>query len=198
MDSQEVARLLGALDLIPAKLSVLLVVLLTTGCRLSEARQMRPAHVNLMTGAWLQPHTKNGKPHTTYLPVQARDAIALLPHSEDFIFDGQPGQCYSLNGAGKAWQAVRPLLGLQDVHLHDFRRTFATHLYEATHDDFLVKRCLNHTNPSVTAIYVRISQDKVGQAIQAQADRFFALMAGPVPVALPAPAQEELAPVAFC
>ena len=94
-------------------LSVLLVVLLTTGCRLSEARQMQPQHVNLSTGAWLQPKTKNGKPHTTYLPTQAREAIALLPHSEDFIFDGLPGQCWSLNGAGKAWQSsARPMLGL--------------------------------------------------------------------------------------
>jgi integrase len=196
MTSQEVALLLHTLDLLPAKLGVLLVVLLTTGCRLSEARQMQPQHVNLSTGAWLQPKTKNGKPHTTYLSTQAREAIALLPHSEDYIFDGLLGQCYSLNGAGKAWQAVRPMLGLQDVHLHDFRHTFATHLSMATKDDFLVKRCLNHTNPSVTAIYVRISQEEVAAAMQAQADRFWALQAGPV--ALQSPAQEELAPVAFC
>jgi integrase len=90
------------------------------------------------------------------------------------------------------------MLGLQDVHLHDFRRTFATHLYMATKGEFLVKRCLNHTNPSVTAIYVRISYEEVSQAMQGQADRFFALMAGSVPLALPAPAQEALAPVAFC
>jgi integrase len=121
MSSQEVARLLDALNLLPAKLSVLLVVLLTTGCRLSEARQMQPVHVNLSTGAWLQPRTKNGKPHTTYPSTQAREAMALLPHSEQWIFDGVLGQCYSLNGAGKAWKTVRPVLGLTDVHLHDFR-----------------------------------------------------------------------------
>jgi hypothetical protein len=68
----------------------------------------------------------------------------------------------------------------------------------ATHDDFLVKRCLNHTNPSVTAIYVRISQEEVATAVQAQADRFLALMAGPVPVALPALTQGELSALAFC
>jgi integrase len=198
LSSLEVGLLLNALDLLPAKLSVLLVVLLTTGCRLSEARTMQPDHVNLSTGAWLQPKTKNGKPHTTYLSRQAREAIGQLPHSEAYIFDGVAGSCYSLNAAGKAWQAVRSMLGLQDVHLHDFRRTFATHLYMATHDEFLVKRCLNHTNPSVTAIYVRISPEEVARAIQTQADRFFALMAGPVPPALPAPSQGALAPLAFC
>ena len=159
---------------------------------------MRPEEINLTTGAWLQPKTKNGKPHTTYLPRQGREALAQLPHSHDYYFDGQVGQCYSLTGAEKAWQKARGMLGLQDVRLHDFRRTFATHLYMATKDDFLVKRCLYHTNPSVTAIYVRISQEEVAAAMQAQADRFWALQAGPVTVALPAPAQEELAPVAFC
>ena len=105
MSSQEVATLLGALDLVPAKLSVLLVVLLTTGCRLSEARQMQPQHVNLSTGAWLQPKTKNGKPHTTYLPTQAREAIALLPHSDAFIFDGRT---LVLNGPGKRGRRCAP------------------------------------------------------------------------------------------
>jgi hypothetical protein len=65
----------------------------------------------------------------------------------------------------------------------------------ATHDDFLVKRCLNHTNPSVTAIYVRISQEEVARAIQAQADRFFALMAAPVPVMRPALTHGDSIPV---
>jgi hypothetical protein len=60
--------------------------------------------------------------------------------------------------------------------------------WSATKDEFLVKRCLNHTNPSVTAIYVRISQEEVARAIQAQADPFFALMAGPV--VLPALTQD--------
>ena len=49
----------------------------------------------------------------------------------------------------------------------------------ATKDDFLVKRCLNHANPSVTAIYVRTSQEEVAAALQGQADRFWALQAGP-------------------
>lgn len=182
----------------PPKLSTLLVVLLTTGCRLSEARRMQPQDVNVSTGAWLQPKTKNGKPHTTYLSVQAREAIAQLPHSPQYVFDGIPGQCYSLNGAEKAWQAARPMLGHQDVRLHDFRRTFATHLYLATKDDFLVKRCLNHTNPSVTAIYVRISQEEVAKALHGQADRFWALQAAPVPLALPPPEQRAVQPLAFC
>lgn len=61
-----------------------------------------------------------------------------------------------------------------------------------------VKRCINHVNPSVTAIYVRTSEEEVAAVMQRQADRFFALVSGPVPVALPVLAQGALAALAFC
>ena len=176
MSAQEVGTVLSVMDLIPPKNGALLTVLLTTGCRLSEALRMAPQHINMQTGLWLQPHTKNGKPHHSYLPTQAREAMVQLPHSPEFIFDGvADGRHYSINGAEKVWWKIREALGLDDVRLHDFRRTLASHLYLATKDDYLVKRCINHVNTSVTAIYVRISHDEVAQALQAQADRFFAL-----------------------
>jgi integrase len=101
-------------------------------------------------------------------------------------------------GSGKDLAPGARVLGLHDVRLHDFRRTLSTHLYRATKDEYLVKRCINHVNPSVTAIYVRITQEVVAKALQAQADRFWALTVKPAPVAIPAPAQGALAPLAFC
>ncbi len=44
----------------------------------------------------------------------------------------------------------------------------------------------------MTAIYVRISHEEVAKAMQGQADRFWALQAAPVPLALPALTQGEL------
>lgn len=175
MTAAEVMGLLSARPMMRPKLSALLLVLLTTGCRLSEALRIEPEHVDFITGYWIQPRTKNHKPHVTYLPTQARAALAELPHGEDYVFEGTYQATFSVVGAEKAWGKVRPFLGLADVRLHDFRRTLATHLYNATTNEYLVKRCINHHNPSVTAIYVRISNEAVAQALQAQADRFFAL-----------------------
>jgi hypothetical protein len=66
------------------------------------------------------------------------------------------------------------------VRLHDFRRTLSSHLYRATKDDYLVKRCINHVNTSITAIYVRIPYEDVAKALQAQAERFYAVKEGAV------------------
>ena len=183
MTSQEVKLLLGCLDMVQhEKLVVLLLVLLTTGCRLSEATHMKREHLNINTGAWWQPTTKNGRPHTTYIPLQVRQEIAKLPSKGEYIFAGAYEHCWSRAGVEKTWRQVRSALGLQDVRLHDFRRTLASHLYRHTKDEYLVKRCINHVNKSVTAIYVRISAEEVAAALQAQADRFFALNAAPAPV----------------
>ena len=83
MTTEEIHRLLAHLDTVPDKLRAILLVLLLTGCRLSEARTMQWQHVNLDTGAWNQPHTKNGRTPTTYLPTQARAALAQIPRTSD-------------------------------------------------------------------------------------------------------------------
>ena len=176
MTSLEVGLLLNALDTTLPKHSALAEVLLTTGCRLSEALRMAPPDVDLDTGKWLQRQTKNGKSHVTYLPRQVCATLRQLTHSERYFFDGAYGHHLSRAGAEKSWWRLRADLRLTDVRLHDFRRTFATHLYRATKDEYLVKRCINHMNKSVTAIYVRISDEEVAKALQAQADRFYALI----------------------
>jgi hypothetical protein len=63
-------------------------------------------------------------------------------------------------------------------------RTFASHLYAFTKDEYLVKRCINHRKQSTTAIYIRVTYQEVEAAIQAQADRFCSTV--PRPEVLPA------------
>jgi integrase len=45
MTSQEIALLLNTLDMLPQKISTILLVLLLTGCRLGEAREMQWVHL---------------------------------------------------------------------------------------------------------------------------------------------------------
>jgi integrase len=175
LTSPEIALIVNCLDMLYPKFATLLTVLLTTGCRMGEARQMRFEHVDFASGRWIQPKTKSGRPHLTYLPTQAREALKQLTVKGPYFFEGQYEHCLSRPAIDKTWQKTRGSMGLKDVRIHDFRRTFSTHLYRATKDEYLVKRCINHVNPNITAVYVRISFEEVAAAMQAQADRFFAL-----------------------
>jgi integrase len=189
MSQEEVSRIVRALPRLQPKLAALVCVLLTTGCRLSEPLRMQWTEVEFSSGRWFQPYTKNKKPHITFISTQARRLIQALPHETPWIFQGIIDQHYSVSGVEYCWNLIRRELRLTDVRLHDFRRTLASHLYAATKDDYLVKRCLNHANPSVTAIYVRITDEEVRQALQGQADRFFSTVPGSVVL----PALEHMA-----
>ena len=174
MNTVEIALILDCLDMLHPKFAAVLTGILTTGCRIGELLAMKVEHVNLSTGAWLQPKTKNGRPHTTYLPTQARERLIRLKVKGSYYFEGLYGRPLSLTQVDKSWQKARGSMRLDDVRIHDFRRTLSTHLYRATKDEYLVKRCINHVNPNITAVYVRYGFDEVREALQAQADRFYA------------------------
>lgn len=175
MNTVEIALILNCLDMLYPKFAAVLTCLLTTGCRISELLHMKIEHLNMQSGAWYQPKTKNGIPHTTYLPTQARERLLRLKLKGPYYFEGIYDHPLSRTQVDKSWQKTRASMRLEDVRIHDFRRTLATHLYKATKDEYLVKRCINHVNPNITAVYVRYGFEEVKEALQAQANRFFAL-----------------------
>jgi hypothetical protein len=149
---------------------------------------MEWATLDFDVGRWLKPRTKNGLAQYVPLPRQAIDAIRALPRKGAFVFSGAYEHSWSDAAANKTWARVRRSLGLSDVWLHDFRRTVATRLYEAEEDELLVKACLNHYDGRPIAIYVRLNFDRLARALQAQADRLWALpRLTPVPPIVSAP-----------
>jgi len=143
---------------------------------------MRWSDVDLEQGRWIKPTTKNGLPQLMPLALQAREALSRMPQEGDYVFKGLYGHEWSRPGVGKIWQHYRAILGLHYVTLHDFRRTVATRLYDAERDELLVKACLNHSDSRPIAVYVRFNFDRLAEALQAHADRIWALKEGvPVP-----------------
>jgi integrase len=67
--------------------------------------------------------------------------------------------------ASKSFARVVETLGLnrgvidrkQKVTFHTLRHTFATHLYESTHDLYLTQRSLGHATGTMTARYTKMS-----------------------------------------
>jgi integrase len=175
----ELSRLLVSLGLAHWKLSAFVTILLCTGCRMTEARQMRWDHIDLTQGRWLKARTKNGTAQYVPLARQAVEAVNALPNEGPYVFMGSNGKEWSRPAAEKAWGKHRGSIGLQDVWLHDFRRTVATRLYEAEGDELIVKACLNHYDGRPLAVYVRLNFDRLARALQANADRMWSLF--PVP-----------------
>jgi integrase len=69
----------------------------------------------------------------------------------------------------KPWQRVRKEAGIEDVRLHDLRRTVGSWLAQAGNSLHLIGRVLNHSNTATTAIYARFGQDHVKEALDRHA-----------------------------
>lgn len=169
----ELAKLFMYLGFTNQKLETFITVLLCTGCRMSEARQMKWAHVDLAQGIWFKPTTKNGMSQRIPLSRQAIAAIDAMPRDGDYVFMGLYGRCWSRCGAEKAWGIFRKGPGLQDLTLHDIRRTVGSRIYEQTKDTVLVKAILNHRPNSITEIYMRTQHALIANALQHHANQLW-------------------------
>lgn len=56
--------------------------------------------------------------------------------------------------------------GLQDVRLHDLRRTVGSWMAQSGNSLHLIGKVLNHSNQSTTAIYARFGEDQVRNALE--------------------------------
>lgn len=159
---------------------------LLTGARKSEVLLMRWADVDLVQRQWRLPTTKSGRTH--YLPLvdEAVSILQGLPRQQDnehVICGARPGA--PLINISKPWLRVRRQAGLDDVRLHDIRRTVGSWLAQNGETLHLIGRVLNHSNASTTQIYARFTDDNVRRALTSHSDRLSALLNGTQPPSQP-------------
>jgi integrase len=102
----------------------IIIFIMLTGCRWSEAAELTWDHVNLAQGTWHLPDPKNHNPIT--LPLTA-SALAMLSSRQrvegnDYVFMGR-GKTPFITDARTTLAEVVKLAGLH-LTAHDLRRTF--------------------------------------------------------------------------
>ncbi|TKB63286.1 MAG: site-specific integrase, partial [Nitrospira sp.] len=173
LSREELDRFLEALAGVkdPALKAVFLLLLLT-GARRSEVLAMEWAHVDLTRGLWRLPKTKAHRAHLIPLPMAARAAIAAVPRIEGnpFLFVGRWNRGH-LEGVRSAWEQLLNTAMLEDVRLHDLRRTLGSWLAIEGASIALIGKVLGHSQLETTAIYARLNIDPQRIALEQNADR---------------------------
>lgn len=154
---------------------------LLTGVRKSELLQAKWADVDFERRELRLPMTKAGRTH--YVPLSP-PALAVLEsiarvEGNPYILPGRAPQGPDADkqpprpfvNIDKPWQRVRKAAGIDDVRLHDLRRTVGSWLAQSGASLHLIGRVLNHTNTSTTAIYARFGQDHAREALDRHAER---------------------------
>ena len=101
---------------------------------------------------------KKGKGHLVPLSSLAREILDGAPQIGELVFRSNrdaPVQNWS-----KAAKRLRKLHGpMEQWHIHDLRRTFATQLRSLGVDRLVVSKLLNHAEAGSTKIYDRYAAD---------------------------------------
>lgn len=153
------------------------VVGLLTGARRSEVLSMQWANLDLTQGLWRIPDTKAGRPHYVPLPVPVVQALQRLPGLEGnpYVFCGRWGRSHLVN-ITKPWARIRKDAGIEDVRIHDLRRTLGSWLVAAGASLPLIGKALNHSNVSTTAVYARLQLEPVRLALEANAQKMLGVI----------------------
>ncbi|MBI3247307.1 MAG: site-specific integrase [Deltaproteobacteria bacterium] len=168
---------------------------LLTGVRREELLRAQWADVDVVRCELHLSETKAGRTH--YVPLSA-PALALLHHlprqeGNPYLLPGQkPGQ--HLVNISKAWKTMRTAASVDDVRIHDLRRTVGSWLAQTGSSLPLIGRVLNHTDPKTTAIYARLGDDPARQALAEHGERLTSIAGQWSPtLALPASGETKVA-----
>lgn len=151
------------------------MVSLLTGARRSNVLAMRWQDVSLDRAEWRIPETKNGDPLTVPL-ISA--VVNLLSERRDsaageWVFPST-GQTGHLTEPKAAWRRVLERAGIEDLRIHDLRRTLGSNMAAAGVNTITTARTLGHKTLTMALRYQHLGTDPRRAAIEAGAGAILA------------------------
>lgn len=128
------------------------LISLSTGARKGNVLSMRWEDVDLKEGTWVIPDTKNGTSQTILLTT---DELRILGDrfasrkSFEWVFPG-PDPNKHLKDPKKGWARILKRANIEDLHLHDLRRTLGSYMAMSGVSLSVIGNALNHKDVSTT------------------------------------------------
>ena len=137
-------------------------LLLLTGCRMSEIRDLRWEHVK--ADCIELPDAKTGG-RVVPLGPEARAVLSAITREDDnpWVISGRlPGS--HLTDLQRPWRRIRKRAGIEDVRIHDLRHSFASRALALGESLTMIGKLLGHTQVQTTARYAHLARDSIQTA----------------------------------
>lgn len=163
-------------------------VIMLTGARRGEIAGLRWKHVDLEKGLielpWQAHKTgrETGEVRVIQLPTAAQAIIANQPSGEpdDLVFPPTSGE--GVINLSQAWRKIRRAGGLpEDIVLHSFRHSLATHMAMDGKQAFEIMTLLGHRNIMTSQKYVKAIETARAKLADQSAAGIAAAMTGKKP-----------------
>ena len=144
---------------------ILLAIL--TGARRSNLVAMKWEEISWERAEWRIPVTKNDDPQIITL---SEEAVIILKRRKEtttsqFVFPGN-GRTGHLVEPKKGWWRVLKSAGIENLRIHDLRRTLGSWQAKTGASLSIIGKSLNHKSVQTTAIYARLDLDPVRESVE--------------------------------
>lgn len=143
----------------------LIEVLLSTGIRVSELSEMDAVDIDFSTLSVHVRHGKGGKERLTYITAVAssrlHEYLDSRPNDGPALFYNKNGERLCAGGIRCILNTLAKRAGVNNVHPHRFRRTFATRLAARGMEIQEIQALLGHSNINTTMKYICVDNENV-------------------------------------
>jgi integrase len=169
LDADELRRLFAALEQEPSRdLADFVKLALMTGARKSDLFSMAWADISLDGAVWRVPDTTKVEPYQVALPPPAVEILKARCNTgikSSWVFQGRHGHGHLVD-LKKSWAALLCRAGIQDLHVHDLRRSHASWMLASGANLVEVARSLGHKNLATVQVYARSDLRAVRGAVE--------------------------------
>lgn len=149
---------------------------LYTGARKSNVLEMRWDQINFTTKEWRIPKTKNGDAVTLPLIKEAVEVLKerkkqnakmeLETLQQEYVFPSLTSKSGHLTDPKKAWHRILKKAKIDDLRLHDIRRTLGSYQAITGASLPIIGKSLGQKSSQATQIYARMNLDPVRQSME--------------------------------
>jgi integrase len=150
------------------------MMLLATGARKTNVLTMRWSDINLAQAIWRVPDTKNGEPYQVALTDMALQILNERRQTEknEWVFSATSKSGH-LEEPKRAWTNLLKEADIQNLRIHDLRRTFGSFMAAQGASLQMIGKALGHKSQDATLIYARLNLDPVREAVNAASNAMF-------------------------
>ncbi|WP_170756106.1 tyrosine-type recombinase/integrase [Ruegeria lacuscaerulensis] len=150
------------------------MISLLTGARKSNTLAMMWNDINFQSATWRIEETKNADPLTVHLPRQAVELLIERKLKSDgpYVFEGS-GKSGHLADPKKAWSRILKEAGIENLRIHDLRRTLGSYQAATGANGYIIGKSLGHRSQQSTAIYARLNLDPVRESVDKATELMF-------------------------
>ena len=154
-------------------------LLLLTGLRKMELLRARWEDVDLDRAEIRLPDTKSGEAQVRLLPSPAVEILRGLPREHSsWVFPSPVDRTKHRRDFKKPWERIRKAADLEDITLHDLRRTAGSYMAQAGVPLEVIQKVLGQSHPAVTRIYARLASENERDALETLAGELSDVLGG--------------------